>query len=98
MAGRPHSTDRHGAMKKGGKAMSVREKPHYTISSAALAQWIDNQPDKWWMVDGDPYLTGRVDFPCPSDELVEALRKRPKKLLLQDIHQAVSARGQEIGA
>ncbi len=45
------------------------------IPSRKLAEWLDSQPDTWWSVDGDPLLTSEVDFPCPSDELAEALRK-----------------------
>ncbi len=40
--------------------MSVREKPHYTLSAAALAEWIEKQPDQWWSVDGD------CRFPLPE--------------------------------
>ncbi|MHB1558549.1 MAG: hypothetical protein ACYC61_13915 [Isosphaeraceae bacterium] len=34
------------------------------------------------MVDGDPRLTGEVDFPCPSEELSEALRRYRKDLFV----------------
>jgi hypothetical protein len=45
---------------------------------------IENQPDQWWSVDGDPRLTSTVDFPCPSDEMAPAIRKIGKDLLLYD--------------
>ncbi len=63
--------------------MAVREKLHYVLPAAALADWIEQQPDKWWVVDGDPVLTSFVNFPCPSDELAPAIRRIGKNLFLQ---------------
>ena len=63
--------------------MTIKDRPHYTISAKTLADWIESQPDKWWSVDGDDYLMSVVDFPCPSDELVPAIRKVGKDLLLR---------------
>jgi hypothetical protein len=77
--------------------VSVRDKPHYTLPAAALAEWIEDQPDKWWSVDGDPVLTSVVDFPCPGDELAPAIRRVGKDLLLQDIHAGSQARGEFVG-
>lgn len=51
------------------------------ITPRELADWLDGQPDSWWVVDGDPVLTSEVNFPCPYDELSLALRKHEK-----DIH------------
>jgi hypothetical protein len=78
--------------------MSMRQKPHYTLSAKTLADWLDSQPDKWWSVDGDPILTSIVDFPCPSDELAPGIRRIGKNLLLQDKNPASHAHGEEIGA
>ena len=50
------------------------ELPYYTIKSEELANWLDDQPESWWIVDGDPVLTSHVDFPCPSEELSAELR------------------------
>ncbi len=77
--------------------MSMREKPHYTLPAAILAQWIESQPDKWWSVDGDPLLTSIVDFPCPSDELAPMILREGKNLLLQDKNPASQAHGEVIG-
>lgn len=52
------------------------------ISPRELADWLDGQPDSWWWVDGDPVLTSEVDFPCPYDELSEALRKHKNEIHL----------------
>ncbi len=52
------------------------------ISSRKLAQWLDGQPATWWNVDGDPLLTSEVDFPCPSEELAEALRKHNNDIVV----------------
>jgi hypothetical protein len=76
--------------------MSVRQKPHYTLSATTLAEWLESQPDKWWSVDGDPLLTSTVDFPCPSDELASEIRRVGKNLLLQDKNPGSQAHGEEI--
>ncbi len=76
--------------------MSVKNKPHYSILAASLAQWIEAQPDRWWSVDGDPLLTSLLDFPCPSDELAPMIRKIGKRLLLQDKNALSTAQGEEI--
>jgi hypothetical protein len=62
--------------------MSPHERPHYVIKPSEIAKWLDREPGTWWIVDGDPRLTGEVDFPCPSGELSEALRRYDKKLFL----------------
>jgi hypothetical protein len=76
--------------------MSIRDKPHYTLPAATLAQWIEGQPDRWWFVDGDPRLTSVVDFPCPGDELAPALRQIGKDLLLYDKTPGSKARGEMV--
>ncbi len=58
--------------------MNVLERPHYVVKPTELADWLDREPETWWMVDFDPRLTGRVDFPCPSDELSDALALLPQ--------------------
>ena len=45
------------------------------VSAAVMADWIEQQgADRWWTVDGDPVLTGRLSLPCPGDELANELR------------------------
>jgi hypothetical protein len=79
--------------------MSLRDEPHYRISSTELAAWLEAQgTDRWWNVDGDPLLTGRVSFPCPGDELAEELRRINRMLLVQDRRQPPSGRGEQIVA
>ncbi len=78
--------------------MSLKDKPHYTLPAAALADWIDSQPDRWWLVDGDPHLMGVLDLPCPSDELAPEIRKYGKNLLLYDKTPGSQAHGEVIGA
>lgn len=77
--------------------MSIKEKPHYTLSAEALAGWLDRQPEKWWSVDGDPLLSEIVDFPCPSDELAPEVRRVGKNLLLQDKTPHSQAHGEPVG-
>jgi hypothetical protein len=78
--------------------MSVRDKPHYVLPATTLARWVESQPDRWWSVDGDPRLTGLVDFPCPGEELAPALRKVGKDLLLYDKTPGSTAHGETVEA
>jgi hypothetical protein len=76
--------------------MSVLERPHYVIKPTELAEWLDQEPETWWMVDGDPRLTGEVDFPCPSEELSEALRRYKKDLFFYPV-EPISAGSEPAG-
>src|SRR5436190_5148789 len=79
--------------------MSIPHEPHFEISSAELAVWVERQGlDRWWNVDGDPLLTGRVPFPCPGDELAEELRRINRDLLVRDRNNRPESRGQQIGS
>lgn len=78
--------------------MSLKSKPHYTLPAEALADWVESQPDRWWAVDGDPYLMSVVDFPCPGDELAPEIRRVGKDLLVWDKAPNSQARGERIGA
>ncbi len=83
-----------------GEPMSVRDKPHYEISSRELATWIERQgADIWWSVDGDRLLTWRLCFPCPAARLADELRAIGRTLLVVD-HQARNrdSSGRQIGA
>jgi hypothetical protein len=77
--------------------MSLQNEPHYSLSAATLAEWIEKQPERWWVVDGDSWLMERVLFPCPGDELVEALQKNGGRLLVYDKTPGSRAHGEEIG-
>src|SRR3954468_24859301 len=73
--------------------------PHYEIPSPELAIWLEQQgEDRWWNVDGDPLLTGRLTFPCPADELAAELRRIGRPLLVQAKQDDVDAKGQVIDA
>lgn len=72
--------------------------PHYIISSAELAIWIENQRDLWWYVDGDPLLMSKLDFSCPSDELAAELKKHDSNLMVFDGSEASPANGETITA
>jgi hypothetical protein len=79
--------------------MSLRHEPHLRIESSQLAEWLLKQgEDRWWNVDGDPLLTGRLSFPVPGDELAAELRRLNRVLLVQDRRQAPSGRGKLITA
>jgi hypothetical protein len=78
--------------------MSLPSEPHYEIPSAELAAWIDQQgSERWWNVDGDLLLTGRLSFPCPGDELAEELRRINRSLLILTCKGNADAQGQVIG-
>lgn len=75
----------------------LRAEPHYEIASSELAAWLEQQgEDRWWYVDGDPLLTGRMTFPCPADELAEELRRIDRPLLVQAHKEDGGAKGQHI--
>jgi len=79
--------------------MSIQHGPHYRIASAALADWLQQQGlDRWWNVDGDPILAGRLSFPCPVDELAAELRRLNRMLIVQGRPEDAAGRGQEITA
>ncbi len=70
--------------------------PYYSIHAEQLADWLDEQPESWWSVDGDPVLTSHVDFPCPSDELSKELRSLGKSLRMFDPHAGSEAHGEAL--
>jgi hypothetical protein len=77
--------------------MSLCDEPHYQVASSELADWLERQgTDIWWCVDGDPFLSGRISFPCPADELAAVLRRINRPLLVRDRSNAPTARGQQI--
>lgn len=72
--------------------------PHYEVPSVELAGWLEQQgADRWWNVDGDPLLTGRIIFPCPAYKLARELKKIARPLLVQARKCDPEAKGQEIG-
>lgn len=76
---------------------SIQAGPHYEVQSTELAKWLEEQAShSWWNVDGDPLLTGRVPFPCPTDELAAELRKIDRPLLIQAPQSELEANGQSI--
>jgi hypothetical protein len=79
--------------------MNLRDQPHYSIASSELAAWLESQgTERWWNVDGDPLLTGRLSFPSPADELATELRRLDRMLLVQDPNKNPAAQGQPITA
>jgi hypothetical protein len=82
-----------------GGAMSLRDESYYKIESSDLAEWLERQgTDRWWNVDGDPLLTDRVSFPCPSDELAAELRRINRLLLVQDRRKSPLGHGEKIAS
>ena len=76
----------------------IRAGPHFEILSHELAAWLEEQGrERWWNVDGDPLLTGRMTFPCPAEVLASELRKISRPLLVQAKKGDAAAKGQVIG-
>jgi len=75
----------------------IRGGPHYELPAAELAAWLEQQgPGRWWSVDGDSLLTGRLTFPCPARKLAAELRQIGRPLLVQAKKDDGAARGQAI--
>jgi hypothetical protein len=75
----------------------IRSGPYYELPADELAAWLEAQGnDRWWSVDGDPLLTGRLYFPCPADELAAELRRIGQQLLVQARKEDTGAKGQRI--
>ncbi len=56
--------------------MTTLQRVAHSISANDLATWIEQLGiERWWTVDGDPLLSGRMILPCPGDELAEEIRK-----------------------
>jgi hypothetical protein len=77
----------------------IRGGPHYEVPSFEVAAWLEGQgKDRWWNVDGDPLLTGRLTFPCPAARLATELKKINRPLLVEARKEDAGARGQTIDA
>lgn len=75
----------------------LQQLPFHYITSSELAAWLDQQANAWWQVDGDPVLMGRLNMPCPSDELAAELRKFGlKRLMVVDTQPNAQAHGDVI--
>jgi len=76
----------------------IRGGPHYELPSTELAEWLEEQgSDRWWNIDGDPLLTGRMTFPCPAALLARELRKINRPLIVQARKGDEEADGRPIG-
>jgi hypothetical protein len=82
-----------------GYRIGIRGGPHYEVPSLELAAWLEGQGrERWWNVDGDPLLTGRLTFPCPAAQLAAELKKINRPLLVQARKEEAGAVGQLIDA
>ena len=64
--------------------MDTEQGSYLEIVAEELAKWLCQTPDLYWTVDGDPVLSGILSFPCPGDELADALRKIDNSLMVLD--------------
>ena len=75
---------------------TVDTSPYYVVSAETLATWLeDHAAEAYWSVDGDNLLTSRLDFPCPTEELVTELRRLGGEMLVH-APQGESAKGAPI--
>jgi hypothetical protein len=45
------------------------------ISAAELAKWLGEHAMQWWTADGEAHLMETLSFPCPGNELADAISK-----------------------
>ena len=58
--------------------MSITDRAtRYESTASDLAAWLRARgAESWWSVDGDPDLTGAVDFPCTHEDLAAEVERR----------------------
>lgn len=76
----------------------IKDRPHFSISSEELANWLASHPECWWFVDGDPVLIHMLYTPAPGDELAAAIRQIKKRILIFDKTAGSTAHGEPIAA
>jgi hypothetical protein len=77
----------------------IHEQPHYEVSSAELATWVEQQgANTWWSIGEDRYLSSRLSAQCRGDELANVLRRANRTLLVHDPLLRPDARGQTVTA
>jgi hypothetical protein len=77
----------------------IHEQPHYEVSSAELATWVEQQgANTWWSIGEDRYLSSRLSAECLGDDLAAVLRRTNRTLLVHDPRLRPDARGQTVTA
>jgi hypothetical protein len=62
---------------------ALTDYPHAELPSTLLADWVEQQGlDRWWLVDGDPLLSGLRSYPAPARALAADLRRLNRPLLV----------------
>jgi len=77
--------------------MSIKDGPHFVISTNDLATWLERQGDQWWSVDNDPVLMEHLFLPCDGFTLAEFLRKLNRWVLVEDRRSPATGAGETIG-
>ena len=78
--------------------METKQRLYLKVDAEELARWLCRDPDAYWTVDGDPVLAGMLSFPCPGDELADALRKIGNSLLVLDREASLQEQAEPIAS
>lgn len=78
--------------------MDTKQGSYLEIAAQELAKWLCDDPDIYWTVDGDPVLSGILSFPCPGNELADALHRIDKPLLVLDREEHFQGRGKPVSS
>lgn len=78
--------------------MSVTTLPYHTLRAEELAKWLEDQPERWWVADGDDVLMSEVLFPCPGDEMAEVIRRHGRPLIIYETNPDVASMPPEVKA
>lgn len=77
--------------------VDIRERPRFEVDPKLLADWLVLQDeDRWWSVDGDPFLSGHIAMPCTAEELAALLRRVDVPLLIHDPRERDTSKGQPL--
>ena len=70
---------------EGAPVMRIEDNPRYEFEAEEVALWLEQRgKNLYWTVDGDPKLGSVLSVPCPTDELVEQVRKIGEQLTVVD--------------
>jgi hypothetical protein len=78
--------------------MSITTLPYHTLRAEELAKWLEDQPERWWVADGDDVLVSEISLPCTSDEMAEAILNHGQPLIIYETNREVAKKPPEVKA